>query len=239
MDALIVSGKRYIGVERGPHTVSAPGWTAILTGVWSDKHGVTDNSYEGSNLGSYPDLFTRLRNTYSCARLCYSNSHPIVSTGLLSAADQGTVTNDDERALQEALRLLDQCKPDVLFVHLDDIDAAGHDSGFSPDNPDYIEHISDADRQVGMIVQAFEATYPEHQRLIVLATDHGGEGKSHGGKDNNPNVTKVFLMFSCNNSLAWKDTMAEVVDVVPTVFRFLNTPVDTVWELDGKDLFEE
>lgn len=210
-----------------------------MTGVWGNKHGVTDNTYDGADLDIYPDLFTRLRNRYACARLNYSNSHPIVSKGMFGMADFGLVTNDDELAANEAVRQLAQCHPDVLFVHLDEVDGAGHDSGFSADNTEYVEQIVDVDRQVGVVVRAFEQAYPEHDRLIVICTDHGGRGKSHGGMDEDQDVTKVFLIFSTNVQVAFRDTVAEVVDVVPTVFHFLNVPVDTAWALDGKNLLLE
>jgi len=239
LDELAATGKLYVNVERGPHTVSAPGWSAILTGVWSDKHGVTDNSYDGSDFQHFPDLYTRLRSIFSCSHLYYANSHPIVSKGMLHLADHGLVTDDDEMAAQEAVRMLSQCQPDVLFVHLDNIDAAGHSTGFSPYNDEYVNAIIQTDSRVGTIVRKFEEVYANHQRLVLIATDHGGEGTSHGGKDDDPNVTKVFLFGNTNAAFSWKDSVAEVVDVIPTVMQFLNVPVDTTWALDGKGLLAQ
>lgn len=41
-------------------TVSGPGWSSLLTGVRVEKHGVTDNSFGGSNYDQYPSFFARL-----------------------------------------------------------------------------------------------------------------------------------------------------------------------------------
>ena len=38
----------------GQPTVSGPGWSSMITGVWYDKHGVSDNSFSGSNFDEYP-----------------------------------------------------------------------------------------------------------------------------------------------------------------------------------------
>ena len=38
----------------GQPTVSGPGWSTMITGVWYDKHGVSDNSFIGSNFDEYP-----------------------------------------------------------------------------------------------------------------------------------------------------------------------------------------
>lgn len=38
-----IVGERY----QGNDTISGPGWSSILTGVWADKHGVNDNTFKG------------------------------------------------------------------------------------------------------------------------------------------------------------------------------------------------
>src|SRR5262249_34107101 len=45
--------------DTGVDTSSGPGWSAILTGVWADKHRVRDNSFEVSNYIDYPHFFQR------------------------------------------------------------------------------------------------------------------------------------------------------------------------------------
>ena len=35
-------------------TVSGPSWSSIMTGVYHQKHGVTNNSYSGSDYWNYP-----------------------------------------------------------------------------------------------------------------------------------------------------------------------------------------
>ena len=45
-------------------TISGPGWSSILTGVWSDKHGVLDNSFKGSNYDDFPHFFARIKEVH-------------------------------------------------------------------------------------------------------------------------------------------------------------------------------
>ncbi len=42
-----------IGTPTHQSTVSGPGWTSLLTGVWMDKHGVQDIRFLGGVLKSY------------------------------------------------------------------------------------------------------------------------------------------------------------------------------------------
>jgi len=42
-------------------TVSGPSWSSIMTGVYHQKHGVTNNSYSGSNYLDFPYFPTRAK----------------------------------------------------------------------------------------------------------------------------------------------------------------------------------
>lgn len=56
-DTATILGERY----RENNTISGPGWSSILTGVWADKHGVHDNSFRGKNYEQFPHFFKRLK----------------------------------------------------------------------------------------------------------------------------------------------------------------------------------
>ena len=47
-DSTQILGTRY----SKNNTISGPGWSSILTGVWADKHGVHDNEFKGKNYTS-------------------------------------------------------------------------------------------------------------------------------------------------------------------------------------------
>ena len=45
LDSLFGQAIYSFNVDRGPYTVSTPGWSSILHGVWPSKHGLTENSF--------------------------------------------------------------------------------------------------------------------------------------------------------------------------------------------------
>lgn len=53
----LILGERY----QENNTVSGPGWSSIQTGVWADKHGVHDNTFEGRNYDEYPHFLERVK----------------------------------------------------------------------------------------------------------------------------------------------------------------------------------
>ena len=56
-----ILGDRY----RENDTVSGPGWSSFLTGVWADKHGVNDNRFREMHYDRYPHYFTRIKQSHS------------------------------------------------------------------------------------------------------------------------------------------------------------------------------
>ena len=60
IDQLIASGIYSPDALNDDITISGPGWSAILCGVWSEKHLVVDNSFSEDAYDIYPSFFQRL-----------------------------------------------------------------------------------------------------------------------------------------------------------------------------------
>jgi hypothetical protein len=58
IDSLLIHSYYNWSTDRGEHTVSVPGWSTILHGVWPAKHGLTDNTFSSNNYKTYGDIFT-------------------------------------------------------------------------------------------------------------------------------------------------------------------------------------
>ena len=57
-----------------------------------------------------------------------------------------THEDDDDGVVASARRLLDsEERLDILFVHLDDVDAAGHAFDYGPTVPEYVEALKKTD----------------------------------------------------------------------------------------------
>jgi arylsulfatase A-like enzyme len=71
--------------------------------------------------------------------------------------------------------------PQVLFVHLPQVDAAGHASGWGSN--EQLAAIATADRCVGRLLEALERRHLLDSTVILVTADHGGTGRSHGPGD--------------------------------------------------------
>lgn len=237
MDSLIATGMFISMVDRGPYTVSVPGWSTLLHGVFPAKHGLLDNTFEQQdNFAQYPDMFARIREAHSDYNLCtITNWYNFLR--LTSNEDCAISVDTDKDLKDSALAVLNSCNPDMLVLHFDDPDHAGHTVGFSPLQPGYIAAIEQTDIYISEIMSAIrerETTLNE-KWLIVICTDHGGNGTSHGGQDGNPATRYVFLILNGEGiPNTNQQSNASNADVFPTVMKFLDIPVQENWGLDGK-----
>jgi arylsulfatase A-like enzyme len=66
-----------------------------------------------------------------------------------------------------------------MFVHLDNVDHAGHDNGWLSEP--YEHEVRDADTLLGEIVAAIAEAGATDETIVLLTADHGGKKTRHGG----------------------------------------------------------
>lgn len=74
--------------------------------------------------------------------------------------------------------------PKVAFLHLDEVDGAGHKHGWESD--EYLDSWSAADRRIAVVLGHIEsetAKDKDSTTLVILCSDHGGSGNNHGAND--------------------------------------------------------
>jgi predicted AlkP superfamily pyrophosphatase or phosphodiesterase len=240
----LILGERY----KKNDTVSGPGWSSILTGVWADKHGVQNNSFAGMNYAEYPHFFARLKETRPDVRAISLVTWKPIHEKIVSAADVSLNYESKERGLpgyersdaeatDEAVRQLTAGNPDVLFLYIGQVDETGHAHGFHPAVPEYIAAIERADKLVGRAISAMKSrpSLSSEDWLVIVTSDHGGKGKNHGGGHNDPDVLNSFLIVS--GPSARRGTFAEqvyLVDAPVTALAHLGVKPNDAWKLDGR-----
>lgn len=239
-DSLAENGIRCWHVDRGPYTVSVPGWSTILHGVFPAKHGLTKNLFAGNNYDQYPDLFKIVRKTYPDWQLfSLTNWDRFMLITSVDTYCEGF--SEDSAVASKAVRVLQNDNPDILLLHFDNPDAAGHHTlgGFSPSNPLYIKAIENIDNFVGPILAAvqYREKIAAEKWLIFVCTDHGGSGTEHEFQDDLPQTRSVFFIVTGPGIPSLEKTSAANTDLLPTVLKFLNIPVDSSAGLDGTALY--
>ena len=167
MDALIASGSvtynafagGVLGTPTQQSTSSGPGWSSILTGVWKDKHGVQDNSFAGDNFAEFPHFFRRVKELDPDANLSSIVSWGPIDDNIVAAVDAWTTLRArgsgataairDRSVRDQAVSYLNNSDPDVLMLHFDQVDIAGHSVGYNAAAAGYRAAISNVDGYIG------------------------------------------------------------------------------------------
>jgi predicted AlkP superfamily pyrophosphatase or phosphodiesterase len=226
-------------------TVSGPGWSAILTGAWADKHGVIDNGFKGANYQDYPHFFRRLKDARPSAFTASVVTWPPIHERIVTAADasfsfygkEKNYREYDAQAAQKACELLKEKDPDALFVYLGNVDETGHAKGFHPQVPEYARAIEEVDAHVGAILKALRdrPRFAREDWLVLVCTDHGGQGTDHAKGHKVFEIRTVFLIVSGPSIRPGKiEGPTSLVDVPVTALTHLGVPVDPKWKLDGR-----
>lgn len=245
LDALIANGTYSMDVLNNHITVSGPAWSAIMTGVWEEKHKVVDNLFTDSKIEDYPPFFKYIEDYDSTLHTASISQwfmiYYKISRGFV---DSNIFVLDETKHVTEAtVEYLSNRDPDALFIHFDDVDHAGHANGFAPDIPEYMEAIEKVDAGIGEIMSTLEArpNRAEENWLIIVTTDHGGIGTSHGG--NTFEEENIFYIASGDYIPNMEITKQgdedysntpKLVDVAVTALHHLCIPVQAEWNLDGE-----
>lgn len=248
IDALAAEGAFSGRVITEAQTISGPGWSSMLTGVWPEKHRVTSNDFTGNNYAMYPDFLTRLElidgdfSTFAVVDWAPLGSE--VSGGPLLSdtidvkldfdGDQIGYQEGDIRSVAAAVRFLENQNPDAAFVYIGYPDVAAHDSGGR--SQEYYLSIENADVHVGRLVTALRnrPTYEREDWLILVSTDHGHRDAGGHGGDSPEERTVFYLASGPSVTKGALPRDVNIVDVAVTALTHLGIAIDPAWHLDGK-----
>ena len=255
IDALAASGWYTDRARTTTPSVSGPSWSSMLTGVWPEKHGVTNNDFTGRDYDTWPDFLTRVERerpelaTFAAVDWLplaeLPDGGPVLSAEIdqrvvVDGYDLGWADADGEIASRAVLHLV-EADPDAMFVYLGNPDETSHRHGSI--GVEYRDAIALSDRHVGMLIDAVRARHHAHDEdwLVLISTDHGRrEDGGHGG-DSAEEMT-IFVLASGLGGTAtsgWpRPGPAHIVDVAPTALAHLGFEIDPAWALDGRPLGE-
>jgi len=201
INLLAVQGGLYIAAAGSDGTLlhtqptkTAPGWTTILTGKWANNHLVFYNGIikllspktfltelvEDGSAGSsafYTWWPWHAQNAYSTYRIeaIYDRMKNLPVTW-------NTLAGEEElRASLPALAASPDC-PDIVLSIYERPDEAGHAYGYGNDAPEYVKAVRSCDKDAYDIIKTIQAreSYSAEDWLIIITSDHGGQGKDHG-----------------------------------------------------------
>src|SRR5436190_9809153 len=181
-------------------TSSSPNWASMIMGAGPEQHGVTSNDWKPERFdiapvctgraGIFPTVYGILRDQRPKAVIAtfaeWEDYDRLVERGVANVMGHPEASRKDNQepfkaagqTIAMALEFLRTRKPDLLFIHLDLVDHAGHRFGHL--TPEYVAAVEEADRLVGLVAAALRES-DGARPVLLLTADHGGVGKKHGG----------------------------------------------------------
>lgn len=161
-----------------------PSHVSMLTGVPPSVHGITWNSDRTDDHGAVetPTVFglAKLQGFTTAAFFSKAKLRHLVQPGTLdhAQAPAGITVLSAAETVEQAVRYLRYRRPNLLFVHLAEPDAAGHSIGWNSFL--YRWAVRRSDGAVGRILTAAEEVYGAGGYTVIVTADHGGTGRDHG-----------------------------------------------------------
>ncbi|MBQ7179214.1 MAG: hypothetical protein IJS08_17490 [Victivallales bacterium] len=201
-------------------TSSAPNHTCIAVGRYVEDHKVKDNKsftlYDENAAPTFmKTLYTRL-NATSLFAFSWASDRiliPQIPTIVLA--------RDDAKNNLDILNILQNDKIPSAFLVFDDApDHGGHGTGFYPYGADYIKLTGESFQRFGKLLEAIKERpqFKNEDWLIVLCSDHGGYGKSHGMRGGQASTVPLLFCAKDMPSGYLKGSPNNIM-IVPTVMR--------------------
>lgn len=244
--------------ETEAKTVTAPGWSTNLTGVWPAKHGITDNVAMPNHFDRYPHLMQRFlddqpdRQTLACVCAAMLGSTkgpgPILAGGVstlifhdVRTHPRGPIGRDPLTAEDARAQLADRDYA-LSFVYFASTDKTAHLGGTRVNDDwaeDYRNAIIQEDRWTGELIAAVRdrPTFAQEDWLVVITTDHGHRDEGgHGGNSWQERQSFIAMArLDADLGFSAPDRISNV-DLAPTVLTHLGVEVRSEWDLDGAPL---
>ena len=175
---LIGEGAATLDARTVEPSLTLPAITSMVTGVEPRIHRMTWNHYEPDRgVVEVATIFHVARGAGLRTAL-FAGKSKLLHLALPSAIDR-MVVRDVPGAIvaREARRYLLEARPNLMLVHLPDVDQAGHQFGWGDQRQR--QALRGVDALLQELVAVLESGELEGPAIIIVTADHGGTGRLH------------------------------------------------------------
>lgn len=212
-------------------SVTFPCHFSMTHSVTPQRHGILSNTYV-PQVRPINGIFEKIKHAGGVSAMFYG-WEPLRDIALPGALTFATYINAyskescDTVLTDEAIRIIDDAKPDFCFLYMVETDEkGGHDNGWMSN--EYLRRISIAISNVQRVIEKFGEEYH-----VIIMADHGGHDRTHGTTLPEDMTIPFFFYgkeFECGKTV---DGLS-LLDIAPTIAKLLGIDPDTDWE--GKSI---
>ncbi len=236
LNALIQAGAYTNKAQTVLPSVTLINHASMLGGMSPLKHGITWNTYNANDerLINGPTLFSLAKQAgFSTAMVVGKPKlEQLVLPG--SVDDYSYAGFTDQQVVDKVLLVIENGLPDILFVHLPDVDSLGHAMGWM--HPNQIQTITATDALIGEIINSLERNNYLDNILLIVTSDHGGLGIKHGGQSPEEMTIPWLAIGPGIPAGLALETDITSYDTAATTLYALNIAIPSEW--DGQPVVE-
>merc|ERR1712137_415053 len=167
---------------------------------------------------------------------CYTDNDIIVELLEKRLIDYfGYYEADSGGAARVLSSLVEEKQPEVVFIHLNNIEAVGIQSGFG--SPEYLQAITVIDAEIGTILQAYTNAGIIDETLVLVVSDHGGHTDGSFGYSDVQDVEVPWIMSGPQVQPGYSLTSyVRGMDIPATAMYALGIDLPAFWQ--GKPVIE-
>jgi len=235
LDGLIAQGAYSDSAQTVVPSVTLVGHASMLGGMTPEHHGIYWN-INAPELGKIkgPTLFSVAHEAGLTSAMIAGKprlEHIVLPNSVDNFDYAGYL---DQMTVAHALEVIETDMPDILFVHMPDVDEQGHKTGWM--SAEQFAVISQADARIGEMVAALDIVGYWPHTLLIVTSDHGGEGYRHGGSKPGE-ITIPWLVVGPDVQPGLRlQSKVMVYDTAATALYALNLLVPSEW--DGRPITE-
>jgi len=224
---------------------SGTNWGAMMNGTPAESSGIISNA----DHPNFKPLFLTEHNAQPTFFHVLKEARPEAETGVvcewgdfLNYADTLCLdyykrAKGPDAVVEESVRYIKEKKPVLFFAHIDVLDSRGHT--FGQGSKEYYDELPVTDERVRRIVEGVKEAGIYDDSIIILTSDHGHEGKGHGGTTMNEMETPLVLFGKGIKKDHHIEGTVIQYDIAATVAKALGlTNIPQSWRGIPIDVFE-
>lgn len=214
-------------------------WSSMIMGAGPESTGLTTGNYDFENPELPPVVYGNEYPYFPTIFSVIKSQRPDSEVGAVyqwsgfeslfekSQVDFYLSGETKEETAEKAINYILGSHPLYTFVHFDNVDIAGHVYGYESDA--YYKAIHQTDSLVGTIVHAMKEAKMLNESLVIICSDHGGFGYSHGGRSEKEMIVPFILYGKGVKKNYPIEVPVSIIDNAPTVAFALGIEQPYVW----------